>query len=229
MSVLGLGSSERSPEFWCEEVAGAFEGGVFGSRKVGGGFEDFREAKVGELGEAGGAEEDVFGFDVFMDDAFFVGVSEGGSDLAEDGEGLGEGEARFFFQPLPRRASSSDVFENEVGALLVEINGEKLNDVGVIECGDVTGFLQKSRTDAGLVDDVGIDAFNGDVSLEGLIVDEENLAHCAGAERALDEVATFERCGGGNIGGGGGSGKGSPSRIRRSGASSGTGASLPAR
>ena len=58
------------------------------------GGNDASEAEVGDFDLAGLSEEDVFGFDVAVDDAAVVGVLEGVADLGDDGEGVVGGEVR---------------------------------------------------------------------------------------------------------------------------------------
>ncbi len=56
------------------------------------GVDEFGEAEVGDFDLAGFGEEDVFGFDVAVDDAAVVGVLECVADLGDDGEGVVGGE-----------------------------------------------------------------------------------------------------------------------------------------
>jgi hypothetical protein len=51
------------------------------------GVEELGETEVGDFDAAEFVEEDVLGFDVTVDDAVFVGVLEGGADVAGDLEG----------------------------------------------------------------------------------------------------------------------------------------------
>ena len=63
-------------------------GGAGGVRRRGSWGDEFGEAEVGDFDLAGAGEEDIFGFDVAVDDAAVVGVLEGVADLGDDGEGV---------------------------------------------------------------------------------------------------------------------------------------------
>ncbi len=71
------------------------EGGRFGRGRAGGLFGGLSEAEIEDFDDAFGGDDDVAGFEVSVDDAFFVGGFEGFGDLPGEGEGFGEGQGAF--------------------------------------------------------------------------------------------------------------------------------------
>ena len=72
--------------------AGAGEVDGIGGRIGGGAVHDGGDAEVGDFDGTGFIDEEVFGFDVAVDDAVVVGALEGVADRGDDGEGFGRGE-----------------------------------------------------------------------------------------------------------------------------------------
>src|SRR5208282_5107919 len=106
------------------------------------------QAQVGELGHPGGREDDVFGFDVAVNQVAGVGVNQGFANLDGDVEGFAFGED--FAPPQRRRLHqvvhrlALNVFHDEVVVAFggdVDIDG--LNDVVVGEAGGGFSFLIK--------------------------------------------------------------------------------------
>ena len=63
------------------------------------------------------------------------------------------------------------------------------DDVGMLEAGDSVGFPDEALTEAGVGGDVRAQDFEGFFAREAGVLDEVDLAHAAGAERAEDGVS----------------------------------------
>jgi hypothetical protein len=141
-------------------------------RVVGG----FGETEVEDFDGAIGAELDVAGFEIAVDDAFFVGGFEGVGDLAGDVEGFVAGDGALA-KALGERGAFDEFHDEVVGADVVEVA-----DVRMIEGGDEAGFA------GGAFGELGGANFNGDVAMEAGIVGAPDFAHAARAERGEDLV-----------------------------------------
>ena len=154
------------------------------------------EAEVGDFDLAGFCEEDVFGFDVAVDDAAVMGVLEGVADLGDDGEGgvgvewggveeLAEGETVDEFheeeeESFEFRVSSFElcvlrghrrgVFSRRRadgrGALAEVIDGD---DVGVVEFGEGLGFVGEALGEGRIGGELRGEDFEGDDAVEGFL------------------------------------------------------------
>ena len=107
-----------------------------------GGADAARDAEIADDGLPGD-EQDVFGFDVAMDDIMGVRVMEGACHLLRDVRGVGNGELLFPREPIPQRFAldvGHDVIEEAVGFPRI-VEGE---DVRVRESRGDLDFAQEA-------------------------------------------------------------------------------------
>ena len=169
-----VGGEERAQENPERVDVGArgdfgFGGGPSGSAA------DFANRPVHDEDFAEGADHNVRGLEVAMDDALGVRVTDGVGDLLEQAQAARErfggvgGIERFAF----------DEAHGVVGAAIGERAGFKDGrDAGVFEAGDVAGFGEDLR---GLIA-ARVKDLEGDVAGEAAVVDGIDGAHAAAAE-----------------------------------------------
>ena len=147
----------------------------------------FGEAPVHDEDLAEGADHDIFGFEVTMDHAFGVGVSDGIADLLEDGE---EGSEGIFFEgfwvgmaeevnDFVKGGAFDELHAVEHFALGVGaefINGD---DIGVFELAGELGFFDEAEGIFAGELVLGVDDFDGDRAAEAEVAGLEDDAHAA--------------------------------------------------
>jgi hypothetical protein len=155
--------------------------------RLGVGAVDAGEAEVGDLHLAAGAEHDVLGLDVAMDDARFGGFAEGGDDLAEHVEHDAGLERVLAFEHFAQVLAADVLLGDEVDAAGAA-DFVDLDDVGVDEGGGGAGFLEEAGDVGGVAGERGLEDFEGDAAAERLLLGEIDLGHAAGAEAPQDAV-----------------------------------------
>jgi hypothetical protein len=142
-----------------------------------------RQAEVGDLGLALARQQDVFGFDVAVDDAEFAGPLQRGGDLAHDAQG-----DRQFGRPLAgeevAEVTPLDVFHRHVVDAVVFADGVDLDDVGVVDAGGRLGLAAEPLQGAGVGGQLRLEQFDRDLAAQRPLLGEEDLAHAALADGA---------------------------------------------
>jgi hypothetical protein len=108
-------------------------------------FEVLDQAQVGQLGLAGGGQQDVVRFDVAMDEPALVDPVQGLTHLDDQADRFGLGKPPYPVQAFAQ-ALALDVFHDQEGGGASQAEVEHANDVGVDElAGDLT-FLGKAQS-----------------------------------------------------------------------------------
>ena len=157
----------------------------------GGAVHDGGDAEVGDFDGAGFIDEEVFGFDVAVDDAVVVGALEGVADRGDDGEGFGGGETAGLEELA--EIETVDEFHDEeaaAGGLAEVVDGD---DVGVIEGGEGFGFGGEAGGEGWVGGAFRGEEFEGDEPVEGALSGFEDDAHAAAAEAFEDFELGEER------------------------------------
>ncbi|MEZ4300478.1 MAG: hypothetical protein R3B70_36370 [Polyangiaceae bacterium] len=199
-------------------------GGEGGAAFAEHGRADLGDAEVDDLdGVALGervVDDDVFGLEIAVDDALFVGAGEGGGDLAEDGDGALGREPSGGDVEHGAEGDAVDVLHHEVEIAVggaAEVAG--LGDVGVAEVGGGDGLALEAGDDLLARALAGGEELEGDLLAQGLVHRLVDGAHAALAELADNAVPTGhegadERVGGGALFGGLVSQRLHPSKFR---------------
>ena len=103
-------------------------------------FAELSESEVGDFDFAFFGDEDIFGFDIAVDDTGFSGGFESGGDLTHDVECGGEIEFTAFAKESCEVAALNVFLGDEVESVFVS-DGVDLNDIGVVQAGRHHGFL----------------------------------------------------------------------------------------
>ena len=141
-------------------AGGVFADGLFGADVLGGAhdgagagdgyrIDGFGDAEVTDFDAPARGDEDVAGFDVPVDDAFFVGGAEALGGLREHVQGLGDGEGGEASEGVAE-GFGVDEFHHKVGdgvaavgvlEFAVVVDGD---DVGVVEAGGGAGLFTEA-------------------------------------------------------------------------------------
>ncbi|MDH3943421.1 MAG: hypothetical protein OEV06_04945, partial [Anaerolineae bacterium] len=141
------------------------------------------KTEIHEFDSAVGIDHEIFGLEITVDDALFVGMLEGGANLA----GNGHDGVQVLGRLLVKGISSDQLHDNEWSA--IDFAGiENGDNIGVIELGNELGFMEKAGLALGAKLEVGED-LDSDVAVEGLIMGAIDGAHATLAELGLDLVA----------------------------------------
>ena len=150
-----------------------------------------REAKIDDLGHepagGGGAQEDVRGLDVAMDDVVAVGLREGLRDLAGEVHHLLDGERGALAQHhVEQRAAVDQLHRDErrPGELAEVVDGD---DVRVDDPRQGAG-LGLEAVDVDVVAALGPDELERDEPIEPLVGGPIHVAHGARGDAVLDDV-----------------------------------------
>ena len=143
------------------------------------------EPKVGDFDFTFFVNEDVFGFDVAMDDAGPTGGFEGCSDLFHDMKCGGEIKFPAFAEQRGE-VLTLDKFLSDVMQVAFLSDGVDLDDVGVIESRGHHGFLAEAGEHifAGVGHEGRFHDLDGDISLKRGLFSEENFGHAATSQPA---------------------------------------------
>ena len=167
-------------------------GGAHGHGGDGGALQGFGDAEVGEEGAAMAVDHDVAGLEVAVDEAFVVGVVEGGGQLPEDVGGLGQGQGAFPLHQEAAEGDAVDVFEDDEGDGSLAFEGEEADDVGVVELGQGLGLAGEAADEVGVFGQVFAEDFDGDPGHASAVEGEEDVGHAAAADGFEDFVAIAE-------------------------------------
>ena len=137
-----------------------------------------------------GLTRNIAGLQVPVDDQVLVGEVDGGTDLGEELEALGDGEALLVAVEIDGPAL--DVLHHEVGQpLFRRASVQDARDVGVIEAGEDAPFVVESPEDFLAIHSPGND-FEGDRMAVFRIVPfgEVDGSHAAAAELPENHIGT---------------------------------------
>ncbi|SII95339.1 Uncharacterised protein [Mycobacteroides abscessus subsp. abscessus] len=149
------------------------------------------EPEVGELDLTVGAEEDVVGFEVAVDDAGRVDGLEGGEDRVEDDDRLPRGEGAAVLELAPQ-GHRGQVLHDEVDDVAVAglvVDGD---EVGV---GEATGVdrLATEALDEGVIgDEVLVHDLDRDLAVETQVGAPVDHRHAAAGDLRIDPVPVVE-------------------------------------
>jgi len=147
-----------------EKFRGAGDGAVAG--EVGGGIEGAGKAEVHHDGSFGIAiVKDVRGFDVPVKGSLAVGVVEGASDIAGDGDDLLDWERAMVGEQL-LKGLAFQKGRAETGRGSVFVNSIERHEILMLKLGGGAGFAEKAFTAVGLDREFGGENFDGDMSVE---------------------------------------------------------------
>ena len=162
---------------------GGSGGGAWSDGEVG--FEG--EAEVGDVGATVGADEDVVGLEVAVNDARVVGGLKPGGGVAEGGDDL-LGAGPLVAGPVTEVGPVDELHGDEdLAAKLTDVvDGD---DGGVGELGESLGLAEEAGVALGVAGGVGVEELEGDAAVEGGVVSGEDDAHATRAEGVEDDVA----------------------------------------
>ena len=149
------------------------------------------EPEIGELDLAVGAEQDVVGFEVAVDDARGVDRLEGGEDRVEDDDRLPRGERSAVLE-LPAQRHRGQVLHDEVDDVAVARLIVDGHEVGV---GEATGVdrLPAEPLDERLIgDEVLVHDLDRDLAVEAQVGSAVDHRHAAAGDLRVDPVAVVE-------------------------------------
>jgi hypothetical protein len=166
---------------------GAFD--VFGGLARGSRAGDAGEAQVGELDRAIGAEEDVAGLDVAVDQRGFApdDVEGAGNDF-DQLEGLAMGHALVFGEPSGE-IGAGDIFHDIVEGAFVLAEVEDADDGGVRELGGGAGFALELGAGLFVGQQFWGEDLDGDHAVEGQLPGEPHGGGAARAQAVFELVA----------------------------------------
>src|SRR5688500_12292430 len=141
-----------------------------------------------EIGDDGDVtrEENIFGFDVAVDDTFPMRVLECARDVAQKGNRLACWKDRCLFDPLAK-GFAANVRHRVVGDAVGNAGGEDGYDVRMLERCSQANFSCKALG-AESRGEVAAQDFYDDVSAERDLTGEEDSRHAAAAELAFDGI-----------------------------------------
>jgi len=149
------------------------------------------DSEVGDFGDTGLVDDDVFGLDIAVDDALFVRVLEGGSNLRAVANGLGLGQTTLGFEELAQ-GIAVDVLHDDEPAAFVDAGIEHPDDVGVLEPRDDAGLTFEGGD--GISIGLGAEGFakelHRDPAAEPFVFGEPDFGHPAGTEQAFEAVSS---------------------------------------
>ena len=131
------------------EVRGAHDHAALGEPD-GAGLQGFGQAKVGDFHLAFGADHDVGGFDVAVDDAFAVRVVQGIADMGGDGEGLVRRESALTGDQRGDVGALDKLHDQVAHAIRHLAKVMHRDDAGEVQLGHGAGFLVKALAKAGV-------------------------------------------------------------------------------
>lgn len=179
--------------------------------------DDFGDSEVGDLHAAAGVEEDVFGFDIAVEDAFFVGVLECVADFGDDGEGFGG--RKFTHTHGLAEVESVNEFHDEVieAAGVAEVVDH--DDVWMVEAGEDAGFAHETLGEVRIGAELPGEKLEGDFAAEMKLAGFIDIAHAAAADEFEDlelredgpelvDGGDVTQTGAGQVGGGCSAGRG---------------------
>lgn len=142
--------------------------------------DDFGDAEVGDLHASAGVEEDVFGLDIAVEDAFLVGVLKCVADFWDDGEGFGGGE--FAHAHGLAKVEAIDEFHDEVieAAGVAEVMDH--DDIRMIEAGEDAGFAHEALREVRISAEFFGEKLEGDFAAEMELARFIDEAHAAAAD-----------------------------------------------
>lgn len=157
------------------------------------------ETHVGELGDMLAGEHDIFGLDVAVDEAAFVGVVEGFGDLGDDFEGFFFGEGLSGGEFVVDGAAFDELHDEVVEAAgLTDVNG--LDDVVVVELSGGASLAVEAVDEFAVFGHTSREDLDGDDAIEAKLAGAIDGCHCARADLIENLVA------GDLLGGAGGAG-----------------------
>ena len=148
-------------------------------------------AKVEDLGDAGGGDDDILGLQIAMNDALIVRDSEGREHLAED-----DGDAAIVERPLVvhhrEEISTGEILHHDVQQTVVLAEVDDAHRARVIEPRRSHGLAMKARDERGLACHIVVKDLHRDVLLECNLLRAIDRTHRAAAEEVLDdELAAY--------------------------------------
>lgn len=150
-----------------------------------------RHAEVGDLGNAGFADDHVFRFDIGMDDALLVGVLECGGDLGSVADGLGLIHPAPLFEQFAQGVAVHVLHRDEAAAL-VNPRVVDTDDVGVLEAGDHARLAFEGGDGLGV--SRGGEGFAEELerhpAAQALVFGEPYLGHATGTEQPFEAVSS---------------------------------------
>ncbi|GIW12890.1 MAG: hypothetical protein KatS3mg062_0329 [Tepidiforma sp.] len=136
-------------------------------------------------------DEDVFGFDVAVDDALAVGICKSIGELAAQPNRLAVRQSPLRLDELSERIPV-DVLRDDVAPALVFAGVEDADDVRMLEAShDARLTLERSHCFG--VDgfgERGVEEFDGDPSAEAKVLGEPDLSHAASTEQPFEAVSS---------------------------------------
>ena len=149
----------------------AFLGNVFG------GIKNLGQAEIAHQRLSISVQKNVARFEITMQNALYVGVSHGASDLRHQADrpariGL------ILQQPAGQAAAVSELHDEKWIALLLAMLID-LDDVGVVELGDGTGFLVESFQFMGVRTGARTHGFQGHDPIEARVAYLEDEPHAS--------------------------------------------------
>ncbi len=192
--VGGGGEGAAEDLFW-----GGVEGGAFEAASLAAGFiEREGQAEVEDPGAEVGADDDVVGFEVAVDEVVGVGGGEAAGDLPEEARLLD----RFELGGEAVDGEALDPFHDDGGRVGVIEDGVDGHDGGVTEGGGLAGLVEEPASEGFVV--AGAQHLDRDAAVEFKVVGGVDDAEAAGSESAIDAVAGQGGWGEFGIGAGGG-------------------------
>ena len=149
-----------------------------------------REAEVRDLhaAVARGAEEDILGLQVAMDDAALVSRRHTARCLNRDVERCPMGK-RAAQQRFAQRLTFEQ-FGDDIGFIPVDAHVEHSNDVGMAERGGRSRLALEALQAGAVTGELGPENFERNVASQPAVVGAIHLAHSARAERRNDLIRT---------------------------------------
>lgn len=166
-----------------------------------GGGGDEGGAPIDDAEVAEGADEDVCGFEVAMDDATGVGVGDDFGDADEEFEGMGPGVVRIggiagLAEDVFEGGAGEDVGGVEESAIGIEADVMDGEDAGVLELAGDLGFGEEAGADGTGVRSGGGEPLHGDAPSETQVPGLEDFSLAPVAESFLEFVPGSEFGGG---------------------------------
>jgi hypothetical protein len=126
----------------------------------GAGAHEFGDAEVGDFDASLAIEQDVFRFDVAVNDALLVGELEGFADAGDDRQCF-LGLETAFAEELAE-AGAIDVFHHQVEEAAGFAGVMDGDDIGMVEAGQCLGFAKEAFAELRVARGVGGKDFEGD-------------------------------------------------------------------
>ena len=165
-------------------LGGSDDAPGFGECGIGVAADDFGDAEVSNFYAAFFVDQDIFRFDITMDNAFVVGELEGLANLGNDLEGFARGKFARAFQLAEVQAI--DEFHDDESQAVDLAEFMDGNDVRVVESGEGAGFAVEAFGEAGAAGGLRREDFQGDQPVEGGLAGFINGAHPAFSDKTED-------------------------------------------